>query len=601
MCGIAGFNWGNEMLVKKMTNAISHRGPDQYGHYADDSVSLGHRRLSILDLSERGRQPMEYKNYIIVFNGEIYNFLEIKKELERKGHLFNSCTDTEIILHAYDEYGEECVNKFNGMWAFCIYDVAEKTLFISRDRYGVKPLYYYFKEDKFIFASELKGIKKHLAKFNINIRGLNNYFYQKYIGQDLTIYENCYKLKAGHNLLLDISKNKMEISMYYNLDEEIIKSNTIPLADRLDKIEEILKDAVDKRLVSDVPVGAFLSGGVDSSLISAIIAKKHKNFKTFSIGFNEKSFDEVPFSEKVSKHIGTNHHFDYLDVDDEIIEYVISNMDEPFGDPSLIPTYLLSKITKEKVSVSLSGDAGDEVFGGYDSYKGYSIAKFIPKFSINLLSLIARVLPSDNKKLSLSFKIKRFVRDYDSDVIKRHSNWMATFNDEMRGNLLGENFNEEISDTKYSQDLTGIQSHDIKNYMCEDILKKVDMASMLNSLEVRNPFLDYRLVPLVLSLPEKYKIKNFETKWLLKKISKDYLPKEIVYRKKRGFSVPIARWIKNSDLIGGYLAERKYYGHGFLDYDYVQRLYSEHILNKKDNSRELWLIFVFNYWYENGQ
>ncbi|MFA5333563.1 MAG: asparagine synthase (glutamine-hydrolyzing) [Candidatus Nanoarchaeia archaeon] len=600
MCGIVGFNWKDDPLIKKMADSIKYRGPDQFGYYIDNSISLGHRRLSILDLSEKGKQPMKYKNYIIVFNGEIYNYLEIKEKLKKKGHKFISETDTEMILHAYEEYGVSCVNSFNGMWAFCIYDIIKKKLFISRDRYGVKPLYYYYFKDKFIFASELKAITKHPIKFDINIKGLNYYFYQKYIGQDITIYKNCFKLKAGHNILFDLKTHELKITKYYFLNKEIEKYKNISLKKRLQDVEGILKDAVYSRLISDVPVGSFLSGGIDSSLISAIISKKHKDFKTFSIGFKEKSFDEVPFSKKVSKYIKSKHYVKYIDIDDKIIKHVISNMDEPFGDPSIIPSYLLSKITKEKVSVALSGDGGDEIFGGYDSYKGYYFAKLIPSFSINILRFIAKILPSDNKKLSFSFKIKRFVRDYNTNPVLRHINWMSTFNDNSRKKLLLNNFNK-INLTNYSHDLTGIQLNDIENYMCEDGLKKVDLASSLNALEVRSPFLDYRLVPLILSLPEKYKITFFETKLLLKKISKNYIPKDIIYRKKRGFSVPISKWIEKSNLIKEYLTNKIYYSNTFLNYDYVQELYNNHIKHKNDNSRELWLIFVFNYWWKNGR
>lgn len=601
MCGIVGFNWKGNSLVKKMTNAVKHRGPDGEGHYFDKNISLGHRRLAILDLSEKGNQPMKYEDYFIVFNGEIYNFKEIREELKDKGHQFTSETDTEVILHAYDEWGSECVKKFNGMWAFCIYDKERNRLFLSRDRFGIKPLYYYFKDDKFIFASELKAIKEHKIDLSVNKKALNYFFYQKYVGEDLTIYDDCFKLKAGNNLFFDLKRGELSIEEYYKLQDEINECNKLPLTERLSKIESILKDAVDKRLIADVPVGSFLSGGVDSSLISAIIASEHEDFRTFSIGFKNESFDELPFSKKVSEYIGTSHYYDYLEVDENVIELVLSNLDEPFGDASILPTYLLSKITRKKVTVALSGDSGDEVFGGYDSYQGYYLSKFIPDFSLPFLKFFANLLPSDNKKLSFSFKVKRFVRDYSSDVIKRHSDWMSTFNNEMRKKLLRDDFSSDVLDLNYSQDLRGIQLHDINNYMREDILKKVDTASMLNSLEVRVPFLDYRLVPLVLSLPERYKIRFFETKYFLKKLAEDYLPNDIVYRKKKGFTVPIAKWIKTSDLIQEYLTKNKYYTHKFLNYAYVQELYEEHIDDENDNSRELWLIFVFNYWWKNGR
>ena len=598
MCGIAGFNWDDYNLAKKMTDTLKHRGPDGEGHYNDEFITLGHRRLAVLDLTDKGRQPMRYKDYIIVFNGEIYNFLDIKNDLIAEGHQFKSNTDAEVILHAYDKWGYDCVNLFNGMWAFCIYDLKKKELFLSRDRFGVKPLYYYYNKGKFIFSSELKAIKKQALNLRLNEEGINYYFYQKYIGKEMTIYSNCFKLPAGHNLFFNLVDNSSTVYRYYNLSEEVEKHKELPLEHRLELTETMLKDGTLKRLISDVPLGGFLSGGLDSSLITAIIAEKHNHFQTVSIGFKEKTFDEAKFSSIVSDYLGTEHQLEYIDMDDRLIEFIVSNMDEPFGDPSVIPTYLLSKVTKKKVTVALSGDAGDEIFGGYDTYLAYYIAKFIPRFLVGIIASIASRLPADQKKVSLSFKVKRFIRDFGNDVIQRHINWMSTYSDDLRQNLLLNYYRDVVIDKAYSRDLIGIQICDIENYMCEGILKKADFASMLNSLEVRSPFLDYRLVPLVLSLPGNYKIRFFRTKWLLKKIAFKYLPRTIVNRGKRGFSVPIARWIKESAIIKKYIMEERFYSHGFINYNFICELYDDHVMDQKDNSRELWLVFVFNYWYD---
>ncbi|MHA1677505.1 MAG: asparagine synthase (glutamine-hydrolyzing) [Promethearchaeota archaeon] len=598
MCGIIGFNWFDASLIKNMMESLKYRGPDDEGYYLDRNVSLSHRRLSIIDLSKKGKQPMKYKDLIITYNGEIYNFKEIKKQLLKKGHIFKSKSDTEVILHAYDEWGENCVNKFNGMWAFCIYDKKKKILFLSRDRFGIKPLYYYFNKNKFIFASELKAIRKHKLNFKINIRALNFYFYQKYIGKDLTIFENCYKLRPSENLVFDLNKHTIKKNKYYNLKKEIDKCKNINIKKRLKLIQQLISDSVKKRLIADVPVGSFLSGGIDSSLISAIIAKENKNFNTFSIGFKDKSYNELKYSKIVSRYIKTDHYYKYLNTNEGLIKYIIKNMDEPFGDPSILPTYLLSKLTREKVTVSLSGDGGDEVFGGYDTYKGYKIAKFFPKFLFKISKCFINLLPPSDKKLSLTFKMKKFASDLNLNIIKRHLNWLATFPDKSRCKLLKDNFiqSNEFLSCNNKNNLLSIQINDINNYLSEDILKKVDVASMLNSLEVRVPFLDHRLVPLVLSLPEKYKIRNLETKWLLKKIAVPFLPKKIIYRQKRGFTVPISKWIKQNFLIREFLSNQKYYKHNFLNYNYVSHLFNEHINNKADNSRQLWLVFVFNYW-----
>ncbi|MGD0077159.1 MAG: asparagine synthase (glutamine-hydrolyzing) [Sedimentisphaerales bacterium] len=598
MCGIAGFNWKDNGTIEAMTEVMRLRGPDDRGAYLDDKVSLGHTRLAILDLSPKGHQPMYFQNLAIVFNGEIYNFQEIRDELQTLGYKFTSGTDTEVILAAYHRWGDKCVEKFNGMWAFCIYDRDKQTLFISRDRFGIKPLYYYFDGQRFIFASELKAIKKHRISLETDPAGVNFFFYQKYIGGDFTIYKNCRKLKPSHSILFDLNTKKLSISKHYDLEAEIAKRQDIAIDDRLGMVEEILSDAVMKRLIADVPVGSFLSGGVDSSLISAIIAKNKKDFDTFSIGFKDQSYNELEFSKIAAEYIKTAHHYEYMDVNEDIIQQVIGAMDEPFGDSSVFPTYLLSKITRQRVTVSLSGDAGDEVFGGYDTYMAYKLAKFVPAPVAGLSRFLANMIPPSDRKVTLGFKMKRFLRDFDVGCNRRHLNWMATFTEANRKDLLTNGFipDEQLIPCGGEDSLLSVQLNDIHNYLAEDILKKVDFASMLVSLEARVPYLDYRLVPLVLSLPDKYKIRCLTTKWFLKRIADKYLPRQIVHRTKRGFTVPVSTWVKNSGLIREFLTNRKYYEHNLLNYDYVQQMLNAHIVNRADNARQLWLAFVFNCW-----
>jgi asparagine synthase (glutamine-hydrolysing) len=603
MCGIAGFNWVSQSSIEMMNESLHHRGPDDRGVYIDDAVSLGHTRLSIIDISQRGHQPMIFENLVIVYNGEIYNFKEIREELVAKGYQFSSHTDTEVLLHSYRCWGPQCVNKFNGMWAFCIYDKKENTFFLSRDRFGVKPLYYYFDGGKFIFASELKAILHHNITTTIDTNALNFFFYQKYIGGNLTIFKNCYKLRPAENLFFDLNQKKIRIEKYYNLEQEVAYCQTIPAAQRISSLENMLTEAIERRLVSDVPIGSFLSGGIDSSLISAIISQKHKAFDTFSIGFKDKSYDELQYSILASEHIHTKHHYETMDIDEDLIKFVLENLDEPFGDSSILPTYLLSKITRKNVTVALSGDGGDETFGGYDTYKAYKYAKSFPKVLLRVAKFLADLLPDSDKKVTLAFKIKRFFRDFSSNVNRRHLDWMATFNDSQRQMLLSKHFvgSESLIPSGSHQNLISIQLNDIHNYLAEDILKKVDTASMLNALEVRVPFLDYKLLPLVLSLPEKYKINFFDTKLTLKKIAAGYLPSKIINRPKRGFTVPISKWIKESKLIREFLTNQDYYKHNFLNYEYVRELFDSHIEKKQDNARQLWLVFVFNYWWhKNG-
>lgn len=599
MCGVVGFNWNDNELIEKMTDSIIHRGPDDSGVFTSDDFSLGHRRLSILDLSQNGKQPMFYKDYILVFNGEIYNFKEIQAELIKEGHQFITQSDSEVILHAYERWGDDCVNHFNGMWAFCIFDKRRRELFISRDRFGIKPLYYYWDQDKFVFSSELKAIRLHSLDFKIDDRGLNLFFYQKYIGDNLTIFKNVYKLRPAENITFDIDNKRLKLNSYYSLEDEIAKCEKLSLKKRLKLAKEILKDSVQKRLISDVALGCFLSGGLDSSLISALISEVKSALSTFSIGFKEKSYDELEYSKIVAERLETEHFYKYQDIKEEDIKYILDRLDEPFGDSSIIPTYLLSRITRDKVKVSLSGDAGDEIFAGYDVYKGYKISKYIPNIVGKLIKFFIRFIPDSDKKVNFVFKVKRFVRDLEADAVERHFNWLATFTESERGKLLGKHYikSRDILNFEGADSLTTIQLKDVHNYLAEDILKKVDIASMLNSLEVRVPFLDYRLVSLVLSLPDKYKVRFLKTKYLLKKIAEPYLPGKIIYRKKRGFTVPVAIWLRESEFMKKVLLEEEYYEHGFFKIQYVVKLYNDHLNKKSDKARELWLLFVFNYWY----
>lgn len=599
MCGIAGFNWNHPEQIRQMTDAIRHRGPDDAGFYCDERVSLGHRRLSIIDTSPRGHQPMQFEHLQIVYNGEVYNYLELRKELESAGYRFHSGTDTEVILLAYHRWGTDCVNRFNGMWAFCIYDAQKKTLLLSRDRFGVKPLYYYFDGDRFIFASELKAIRPLAGDLQIDATAVNYFFYQKYIGSDRTIYQQCYKLKPSENLVFDLQTRQLHKSTYFDLPARVEACRQLGLSERLDTIKGILPDAVSRRLIADVPVGSFLSGGVDSSVISAIIARQRQNFQTFSIGFRDESYDEVPFSKQVAEHIQTQHHVEYLAIDEPFIERVIGCMDEPLGDASLLPTALLSQMTRKSVTVCLSGDAGDEVFGGYDSYKAWQLAQYIPAGAVRLSRPLVNLLPPSDKKLHLAFKMQKFVEDYHENPEWRHLNWMATFTDRDRAGLLGDRFvrADEFIHPAGRRDLTGMQLNDFAGYLPEDILKKVDLASMMYSLEVRVPFLDYRLVPMVLSLPDAYKIRYFRTKRLLKQMATELLPAAIIHRKKRGFTVPISGWLRQSGLLREFIQNRAYYEHGFVRYDYACQLLTEHLNRQKDHARRLWLIFVFNTWW----
>ncbi len=602
MCGIVGFNWADPSLIAQMTKTIEHRGPDDEGAYVDACVSLGNRRLAILDISPQGHQPMAFEHLVITFNGEIYNFRDVRAELEAHGYRFHSDCDTEVILYAYHLWGPACVEKLNGMWGLCVYDQRARTLFLSRDRFGVKPLYYYFDGRRFIFGSELKTIRCHQLDLTLDSAAVNFYLYQKYIGNDLTIFQNCYKLKPSENLLFDLDRKTITRTKYFDLETRIAEQQTVPLTERVEAVEGLLTDAVERRLVSDVPIGSFLSGGVDSSLISALISRKHNDFKTFSVGFKEKSYDELDYSKLASAHIHTQHNTEYVEITDADIDRVLRTLDEPFGDASVIPTYLLSRMTRRTVTVCLSGDGGDEVFGGYDTYRAYQLARYLPAPLLAASRGLVNRLPVSDRKLTLAFKIKKFVGDHGADIGRRHLDWMATFTEPGRRRLTAERFVpiESALAAPSGQGLLSLQLSDIHNYLPEDILKKVDHASMLNSLEARVPFLDYRLVPLVLSLPEEMKIRRLTTKWLLKRIAAPYLPRQIVYRPKRGFTAPIAQWIREKELFREFLTGRAYFQHGFFDYDYVQDMFMAHAGRRDNLARQLWLVFVFNYWHSRN-
>ena len=596
MCGIAGFNWGDKKLIASMNSAQAYRGPDSGSVYADAQVSLGHRRLAIIDLSAEANQPMQYGHYSIVFNGEIYNFQQVKDELLAKNHQFTTQSDTEVLLHAYAEWGRDFVKKLNGMWAFCIYDRQNNRLFLSRDRFGIKPLYYFFDGEKFIFASEIKAIKQHTLSLSIDKQALNFYFYQKYIGGKRTIYKEIQELPPAYSLEFLFGAKKLELFEHYNLESEIKKAAQIPLEQRKIQIIDLLNNAIEKRLLSDVPVGSFLSGGIDSSYISSIIAKKHPQFDVFTIGFTESSFNELEYAQLVAQHLQVKQHSELLDIDEKLIFKVIEQLNEPFGDPSLIPTFLLSRMTRKQVTVALSGDAGDELFGGYDTYKAYKYAKFVPYWSIKILRKLTRFIPGSDKNLHFSYKLKKFFDDFDKNINRRHLNWMSQTNTKTRKKLLKNNYRElPISDS--GNDLLSLQLNDFRNYLRNDILKKTDIASMLNSLEVRVPFLDHRLVPLVLSLPERLKIKGFETKYFLKENSKKLLPPVIKGRKKQGFSVPLSLWFKKSEKMRAVISDKPYFAHNFINRNFVLELLDEHLKGKNDNSRVLWLTFIFNLWY----
>ena len=603
MCGIAGFNFSDKNLIVKLTDLIKHRGPDSHSFFIDDNLSLGHTRLRVLDLSDKGIQPMTDNsgNYVIVYNGEIFNFQKIKSDLISKGYIFKSNTDTEVLLYGYIEYGKKILNILNGQFAFCIYDKERKELFLSRDRFGINPLYYYFDGEKFIFGSELKIILKSGVRKKINEFALNYYFLYGYTPSGESIIKNSRKLKPGNFITFNLEKKILsKEEEYWSLKNKKIIKNEI---EAKEKVLTELDRAVKERMVADVPVGAFLSGGVDSSAIVAIMSKYTNNLNTFSVKFDKEGYDESYFAEIISKKFNTNHHvveFGSKDVRN-LLPKLIYHYDEPFGDSSMIPTYLVSKVASKYVTVSLSGDGGDELFSGYNSYKKYkllSIQKFYPKFVNLLLLKLIYIFNIKNDKLKKFLEIGLLDRKLK---FAKLSSYLYT--DEFK-KISGDNpekyyekFSASFRRGNYVNEATVV---DVNNYLTEDILCKVDRSSMANSLESRPPILDHKLVELAFSIDPKLKIKNKEGKYIFKKSLEDILPKEILYREKKGFSVPLEDYLKGDlrDLVDKYILD--YSKHEYISLemkDYIKEKLSQKKWDK-DYSRIIWTILIFNMWHE---
>jgi len=606
MCGINGFNWNDREIICSMNKSIEHRGPDDEGVYCDKSISLGHLRLSILDTSKAGHQPMFYehtkKKAIIVFNGEIYNFKEIKNVLSQKGYRFKSNSDTEVVLAAYMEHGVDCVNHFNGMWAFCIYDVNKKSLFCSRDRLGVKPFYYFYDKTRFIFSSEIKGLLEHKdlrvnAAENINKIGVQFYFSLGFIPAPYSIYNNVYKLESAQSVIYDLSKREIAKKwFYYDLPEYN------PVYDTNELIREgrkILKDAVKIRMRSDVPVGSFLSGGIDSSSIVGSMRDYTdlKNLHTFSIGF-EGDLDETPFVNIVKNIFKTKHHnIFFIEHDfDELINTYSVIYDEPFDDYSGFPTYKLAEMAKEHVTVCLSGDGGDEIFGGYNTYIAWNKIMYFEKLPYKIIYKFIELFKLQKKTDSIFYKIYEATR---MQMINPEERLAEMFKDREYRPTVVKNWMEEKFKKLFHKSYPFLESI-VKFDLFYDILPnkfmvKVDRASMAHALEVRSPFLDFRFVDFSRKIPVELMVNRKEGKILLKEIVKDILPEEIISKKKQGFTPPFINWLKKSEFkTENYLCELMKIDEKIFSF------YDEKVCdpNNKYNIQYKVRLFLFINWYK---
>ncbi|MGE5094455.1 MAG: asparagine synthase (glutamine-hydrolyzing) [Betaproteobacteria bacterium] len=571
MCGIAGFAGAGTLDdLRAMNAAQAHRGPDGEGQWSDAALGLflGHRRLSIIDLAG-GAQPMWSIDgrFAIVFNGEIYNFAELRAELSALGARFaTDHSDTEVLLEAYRRWGDECVHRLNGMWAFVLYDVERRRLFGSRDRFGKKPLYYLDRPGLFAFASELTALTAHRAIAPaISPLAVKKYFAYGYIPAPHTIYEGVRKLPGGHSFEYDLAAGRLREWRYWDFVLEPQDDDPAAHERWCDQLCELIARAVKRRLVSDVPIGAFISGGIDSSAVAAYasIALGRGVLNTFSIGFHEPSFDESAYARRAAGHVGSRHHERMLSIDlaRELAPKVLGRLDEPMADASILPTYLLSGFARESVTVALGGDGADELFAGYDPFRALKWAslysRLVPRPVHRAVALVASRLPVSHRNMSLDFRIKRTLQGLDFPPRLWNAAWMALVPPQDLANCVGEPVDlEEVYaeaiaawDEDRSESLVDkTLRFYTKLYLQDDILTKVDRASMMHSLEVRAPFLDIELVDFVRTLPAAVKLRGGTTKWILKKALRRVLPDDILYRSKKGFGVPIGEWLRTGSL-----------------------------------------------------
>lgn len=617
MCGITGFvGSGTDAELRRMTGALTHRGPDDSGYWTDPAsgVYLGHRRLSILDLAG-GHQPMVTADgdLVIVFNGEIYNFAELRAALIARGYKFvTDHSDTEVLLHGFREWGSALPNRLNGMWAFVIYDRANRRLFGSRDRFGKKPLYYTVQNGAFVFGSELSALRLHSAvRSEVSKRALKKYFGYGYIPAPFSIIENVFKLPGGHSFWLDCESLGMRVEQYWELILEPFAGNEIPSNPEQAWGEELrarLDAAVKCRLVADVPVGVFLSGGIDSSAVTAFAARHVPagQLKTFSIGFEEESFDESAYARRVAELFKTDHHMETLSIAKaySLLPSIAAHLDEPMGDSSLLPTYLLSEFTHKHVKVALGGDAGDELFAGYDPFialrKAELYSKFVPRPVHQAIRLLAAHLPVSHRNMSFDFKLKRTLRGLSYPPKLWLPVWMASLDADELADLCNEPVDLEDVYSEAIAAWEGCAQTDVidrtlqfytKLYLQDDILVKVDRATMMHGLEARAPFLDINFVDFARRIPSAWKYRHGQTKYILKKALEPILPKDVLYRKKKGFGVPIGSWFKS-----GRLALEAGDASTGLNPAFVQKKLAEHRAGRADQRAFLWNAWLLDRW-----
>ncbi|MDO9000757.1 MAG: asparagine synthase (glutamine-hydrolyzing) [Bacteroidota bacterium] len=630
MCGISGFidfnGSSSESILENISNTLLHRGPDAYGtNFFQETtfqLGLGHRRLSIIDLSESAKQPMQYNHLWITFNGEIYNYNDIKTELISLGHNFITNSDTEVILHAYSQWNVNCVNKLTGMFAFAIYDTSAEELICFRDRAGVKPFFYYWHEGLFLFSSELKAFHKHPKfKKEINIDSVAAFMQYGNVPTPNCIFNYCFKLKPGHILTFKLKQKEFEITKYWDVYDAYNKPKLdISFSEAKTETEKILTSSFDYRMVSDVPVGVFLSGGYDSACVTALLQKNsHRKLKTFTISVPDIGLNEAPYAKVVSKHFDTEH-FEFECTQKEalnLIDDLPYHYDEPFADSSAIPTTLVCKMASQQVKVVLSADGGDEVFAGYNRYdylmKYGGQLNQLPVYFRKGASRLMDLVPA-NKIPILKNKYNFFNR-YEKLKGLLHDpspkNMMLSLSRQFNESEIKKLFKKEVSDLPsayFSDDLKKefysplayMMAIDYQTYLLDDILQKVDRASMSVSIESREPFLDHRIIELAAQLPDNYKYYQGQKKHIVKEIVHQYIPKELMDRPKMGFAIPIENWLMNElkNKVNDFVNDKDIKEQGIFNLNHIQHLKKEFYLGKKEYALKIWYLLMFQMWYK---
>jgi asparagine synthase (glutamine-hydrolyzing) len=623
MCGIVGFinsdgGAADREILERMNRAIIHRGPDEDGFYLNQNVALAMRRLAIIDLAG-GQQPMHNadKTKWIVFNGEIYNYQELRKDLDQRGHKFYTNSDTEAIVHLYDEFGADCLKYLRGMFAIAIWDERERSLFVARDRVGKKPLLYSHRPDgSLIFGSEFTALLQHPAiERGVDYEAIDSYLSYLCVPAPMTAFKEIRKLEPGH--WLRWRDGQIETKRYWLPD--FSKKIKISEEEAIEETTRLLREATKLRMISEVPLGAFLSGGVDSSTVVALMAQEsEKPVKTFSIGFEEQDFSELKYAKRVAEHVGAEYNEFIVKPNAlEILPTLVEHYGEPYADSSAIPTYYVSRETRKHVTVALNGDGGDESFAGYERYAAMKLAQQyhkIPTFARrHLIERGVGLIPASELTRSRVRDVKRFLQAANLPKTERYFRWMSTFNRDVKRELYTEDFatataeqnpsaimDQWFANANGSGLLDASLLADQMTYLPNDLLVKVDIASMANSLEARAPFLDHKVIEFAASLPESLKMHRFETKSLLKKVAARLVPKEVIYRRKMGFGVPVGKWMRGEmkEFVREILLSQKALGRGIIKPEMTKKYVSEHTNGERDHAFQIWTLLMLELWFQ---